>query len=393
MSDGNPDLSEISRVFEEIAENPVTGEVRIKFRDGRVVESRLGGGDPDSALREVSYDFSSGVIRLESVRGDRFEVAPEEAASKSIRPPVVYLDQCHWSTLSNSIFDRARIRNEKDLEAAERLIEWAEAGRVIIPVSSAHALETSALFDERRQNLASTILRISRGWQMRSPIAVRTHEMSEALSKAYTASVVLPELDVFSLAAGAMDTKERVTETSDLPPDLSKLTNRLTAFASIYDVLMNPERVPSTVPGWHEHFNRVSMDPEFQARSPKQKAIDGRALAISDVVSEGVAAAHRLGIPMEEHLAVELYERIESMPSLRVYGDAIGHRLAIRAKWEPNDLIDMLYLGCAAAYADVVVAERVATNYLQRSWRGGHQECPVVAKLPDAVEKVSHLLG
>ncbi len=393
MTEGNPDLSEISQVFEEIAENPVTGEVRIKFRDGRVVESSLGGGDPGSALREVSYDFSSEVIRLESVRGDRFEVDPEGTATKSTRPPVVYLDQCHWSTLSNSIFDRARVRNEDDLEAAERLIEYAEAGRVIIPVSSAHALETAALFDERRQNLASTILRISRGWQMRSPVAVRTHEMGTALSKAYTASAALPELDVFSLAAGAMDTNERVTGTSDLPPGLSKLTNRLTAFASIYDVLMNPERVPSPVAGWHEHFNRVSMDPEFQARSSKQKAIDGRAMAISDVISEGVAAAHSLGIPIDGRLAVELYERIDSMPSLRVYGDAIGHRLAIRARWEPNDLIDMLYLGCAAAYADVVVAERVATNYLQRSWKGGHQACPVVAKLPDAVEKVSYLLG
>ncbi|WP_143681135.1 hypothetical protein [Streptomyces sp. 2R] len=393
MAKRNPDLSEMSRVFEEIAQNPITGEVEIKFRDGRVVKSVLNGGDLVSALRKVSYDFSSGVIRLESVRGDCFEVDPEGVDSDSIRPPVVYLDQCHWSTLSNSIFDRTRVRDERDLEAAERLIELAEAGRVIIPVSSAHTLETSALFDERRQNLASTILRISRGWQMRSPVVVRTHEMGEALSRAYAASTTLPEIDVFSLAAGAMDTKRRVSESSHLPPELSKLHNRLTGFASIYDVLMNPERVPSPVPGWHERFNKISSDPEFQARSPKQKAIDGRALAISDVVSEGVTAARSLGIPMEERLAVELYERIDSMPSLRVYGDVIGHRLAIRARWEPNDLIDMLYLGCAAAYADVVVAERVATNYLQRSWREGHQACPVVAKLPDAIEKVSHLLA
>ncbi len=393
MAEGNPDLSELSRVFDEITENPVTGEVVMNFRDGRVVGFNLGAGDPGSALRKVSYCFSSGVIRLESVRGDRFEVDPEGATPESTRPPVVYLDQCHWSTLCNSIFDRARVRNEKDLEAAELLIAYAEAGRVIVPVSSAHALETSALFDERRQNLASTILRISRGWQMRSPVAVRKHEMGQALLEAYSARAALPELDVFSLAAGAMDTKEHVTETFDLPPGLSKLTNRLTAFASIYDVLMNPERVPSPTVGWHEYFNRVAMDPEFQARSPRQKAIDGRALAISDVVSEGVAAAHSLGIPVGERLAVELFDRIDSMPSLRVYGDAIGHRLAIRARWEPNDLIDMLYLGCAAAYADVVVAERVATNYLQSSWRGGNQPCPVVAKLPDAVEKVSHLLG
>jgi hypothetical protein len=38
------------------------------------------------------------------------------------------------------------------------------------------------------------------------------------------------------------------------------------------------------------------------------------------------------------------------MPFLRIYADALGERLVNRARWEPNDLIDMLYLACAAAY-------------------------------------------
>ncbi|MDC7337197.1 hypothetical protein [Streptomyces lydicus] len=392
MTEDNPDIGEISQAISEISENPVTGEVRIKLRDGRMLEFSLGVGDRSSVLRQVSYSFTSGVISLESLRGDLFEVDPEEVESGSIQPPVVYLDQGHWSALSNSIFDRARVRDEKDLEAAEQLIEWAESGRVILPVSSAHALETSALFDERRQNLASTILRLSRGWQMRSPVAVRMHEMSVVLSEAYAVSASPSELDIFSLAAGAMDTKRRAVNASDLPPGLLKLTNRLTAFSTIYDVLMNPERVPSVVAGWHEHFNNVSGDPEFRARSPKQKAIDGRAMALSDVLQEAITAALGLGIPVEERLASVLFAGLDSMPSLRVYGDAIGYRLKNRAKWEPNDLIDILFLGCAAAYADVVVAERVATNYLQGSWRSGDRPCPVVAKLPEAVEKLSHLL-
>ncbi|RPK53516.1 hypothetical protein EES40_00630 [Streptomyces sp. ADI93-02] len=263
---------------------------------------------------------------------------------------------------------------------------------MIVPVSSAHALETSALYNERRQNLAATILRISRGWQMRSPVMVRMREMKGVLSDVYSVPAAPDELDVFSLAAGAMDTKRRVASASDLPPGLAKLTNRLTAFSTIYDVLMNPERVPSVVAGWHEHFNNVSRDPEFRARSSKQKSIDGRAMAVSDVLQEGVAAALSLGVPVEERLASVLYARIDSMPSLRVYGDVIGHRLKNRAKWEPNDLIDILFLGCAAAYADVVVAERTATDYLQRSWGSRDRSCPVVAKLPEAVGKLSHLL-
>jgi hypothetical protein len=35
--------------------------------------------------------------------------------------------------------------------------------------------------------------------------------------------------------------------------------------------------------------------------------------------------------------------------------------------WVENDLIDMLFLSCAAAYADFVVAERKATHLLRQA--------------------------
>jgi hypothetical protein len=201
------------------------------------------------------------------------------------------------------------------------------------------------------------------------------------------------KLDVFSLTAGAMDTNKRVSDTSGLAPAVAALVDRMTSFSAIYDVLMHPDKVPSPKPGWHEHYNNVSRDPEFQAREARQKAIDGRAMAIVDVAPEAISIAQQLGIAAPERVSVALYEELSSMPFMRLYGDVIGHRLAIRAKWEPNDLVDILFLGCAAAYADVVVAERVATNYLQRAWGDRDTECPVVAKLPDAVDRLSRLLA
>ncbi|MEU5250810.1 hypothetical protein [Streptomyces longwoodensis] len=393
MAGSNPDIAEMSLVFEEMAQNTITGEVRIKYRDGRVLEARLSDGDRESVLREVAFSFTSGVIRLESLRGDRFEVDPEVDNPVPDRRPVVYLDQCHWSTLSNSIFDQERVKNEQDRDAAVQLVELAESGRIVIPVSSAHALETSALFDARRQNLASTILKLSRGWQMRSPIVVRIHEMATVLSRRFGISVTVPKLDVFSLAAGAMDTNRRVSDTSGLPPGVAALVDRISSFSAIYDVLMHPEKVPSPKPGWHEHYNNVSQDQEFQARKARQKVVDGRAMAIVDVAPEALSVAQQLGITETERVSIALFEEIESMPLMRLYGDVIGHRLAIRAKWEPNDLVDILFLGCAAAYADVVVAERAATNYLQRVWGDREAQCPVVSKLPDAVDRLSQLLA
>jgi len=36
-------------------------------------------------------------------------------------------------------------------------------------------------------------------------------------------------------------------------------------------------------------------------------------------------------------------------------------------RWEANDLIDILFLCCAAGYADVVVGERQAIGYLRQA--------------------------
>lgn len=70
------------------------------------------------------------------------------------------------------------------------------------------------------------------------------------------------------------------------------------------------------------------------------------------------------------------------MPFLRLFADALSVRLLNRARWEPNDLIDMLYLACAAAYADGVAAERAASNYLNTAWQDRPKPCPSSADSP-----------
>jgi len=78
------------------------------------------------------------------------------------------------------------------------------------------------------------------------------------------------------------------------------------------------------------------------------------------------------------------------MPFFALWVDVLGERLSnFQARWESNDLIDMMFLGCAAAYADVVVAERKATNYLNTVWNGRQDRtCPVVCTLAEAVDRL-----
>ena len=57
----------------------------------------------------------------------------------------------------------------------------------------------------------------------------------------------------------------------------------------------------------------------------------------------------------------------------------------------PNDLIDMLYLACAAAYADGVAAERAAAQYLSTAWQGRPAACPVARTLGRLVSHLTDL--
>lgn len=60
--------------------------------------------------------------------------------------------------------------------------------------------------------------------------------------------------------------------------------------------------------------------------------------------------------------------------------------------WRPNDLVDLVYLSCAAAYADVVVAEGHMSGVLRQALRGLSRTTPVLGRLRDAVPAVEALL-
>jgi hypothetical protein len=55
-------------------------------------------------------------------------------------------------------------------------------------------------------------------------------------------------------------------------------------------------------------------------------------------------------------------------------------------KWESNDLVDMLYLSCAAAYCDYVVAETKTATHLQQIQRRLGMNVNVFSNLQSLVE-------
>jgi hypothetical protein len=61
--------------------------------------------------------------------------------------------------------------------------------------------------------------------------------------------------------------------------------------------------------------------------------------------------------------------------------------------WRPNDLTDLLYLSCAAAYADVIVAEGHMAGILRQALGRLTRPASVFKKLRDAVPSIEALLA
>jgi hypothetical protein len=304
--------------------------------------------------------------------------------------PVVYLDQCHWSAIANRLYGGPVAGAA--IAATDKVIQLAREKRIILPMSAGHFLETVATYGVKRANLASAILTLSSGWRMRHPIQVRQDEARNSVYALYApAEHVSPP--VFTLDASVMFNElPAVRDFSGLPAEVACLSDRLTSIAADYDTLMDTERIGSDrTTTWEDTYRNVMNDPEFRALSPLKRRKASHGLALMDILQEVARICFDLSIPPGrlEDVTQHLFASFPEMPFWGLYADALAFRLSQgNTKWQSNDLIDMLYLSCAAGYADVVVAERSATNYLNAVWGDRSGQCPVVKDLISAADRL-----
>jgi hypothetical protein len=82
-----------------------------------------------------------------------------------ISPLIVYLDQCHWITLAMARFARHKIPSSNELAAADFILKAVGDGRIRLPLSGAHMIETVKAGDGlRRHQLADTMLSVFENW-------------------------------------------------------------------------------------------------------------------------------------------------------------------------------------------------------------------------------------
>ncbi|MDW5593475.1 hypothetical protein VSS74_03945 [Conexibacter stalactiti] len=269
---------------------------------------------------------------------------------------VAYLDQNRWSTLSAWRHGN-RVISPSEADGARRIAEYVRAGKLILPMSAAHMIETSALHSERRTTLAATMLEFSRGWQSRNPVAVRREELVAALrgEEPRARSIV-------SLGPEGIFTQPLRQPSGDArwPQVMALAFPRLVNVMSVYSTLISPQKVPNetgkaAAERWSTTFPRLADWLRANNATARQARMTAHGAVLADLAPEIEQLA---SVPEIRTWLERSYGDVTALPYLSRYRAVVFARIRNAGRWEGNDLIDLHYLCSAAAYADLVVGER-----------------------------------
>jgi hypothetical protein len=357
------------------------GTMSVTLVDGQHFTAPLSGPafEPTSVIVSSSYLPQSSKLHLRTVHGDDIFVdLPQQHDLAPVQGrPTIYLDQNHWSTLVNSIYEPDRIVDNSERSAATRLVELAIDRQVLLPMSSAHMSETCKQNDtEQRYRRALTITQLSRGWQFRDPLELRRFELRQALTIRYLRYCLIPPSPV-TLEPGAVHSGRESSlpdVDADLPPDARWAIHAIRCIGGIVDTMLDTESVPmSSAPGGAAGLQQFAI---FLRDNPTGKEMKRRrthAKFIADLGRELPEEAHRAGITpdnMSDWVHNHSEGDLRSMPALGLFRDVLHEKLSDpQLIWEFNDLVDMMYLTAAAGYCDHVVGEREHTSYIASGLR------------------------
>jgi hypothetical protein len=363
----------------------------VELASGLVVASPLTGraGEHEGEIGRTDYDPERGALTVTFRWGATaiFELGPAEAPDA----PIVYLDQNHWVMLACQQWSPQKVTAHR--EGYERLTELARDRAITLPLSSAHAFETARKDGRQRRDLATTMLQLSRGWQMRSPLKVRREELVCAVAGLRTDAPLRPR-PVFTLDPDALFSSSDYLGESSPARDLQA---RLTWASAIAETLIEDEReddeeARAKGERWAKMYAAIGVGLGESNASREEKRAAARAAILEDFANDlaGAAAAAGLDSQAWEHWLENSEETIAAMPAMGRIQEITAQRLSNpQYPWRVNDLSDMHFLSCAAGYADFVLAEAATTHDLRRAESrvlAGARICRSPAELVDAIE-------
>jgi hypothetical protein len=314
------------------------GTAFISFSDGRAFQFAIGNSvfGPSSAINSTKYLPKTSQMLLQTTREDTAVInlpSPDDLAPVQGRP-TVYLDQNHWSTLSAAIHEPARVTNEVERRAAGKVIEYATAGSILLPMSSAHLSETcKQLGYDDRYKRALTIAQLSAGWQLRDPLHLREIELRRVLADRYShprpadpAAVTLEPNAVHAVRG------EPLADVGpEFPSDVRWAIHAMRCAVGILDTLLDAEHVPMTLPhGWKLEFQQFATFLRDNPTGIEMKRLRTHAKFVADLSTELPKAACRVGVSPKQlsdwtlnHSTADL----RVMPALGLYREVIHEKL------------------------------------------------------------------
>ena len=384
-----------------------TGEAEIVGVDGRIFRYHAPSMPGEWAVASTVFDVATSTLRL--VLHDDTEFVTEIGTTMSfVDRPVVYLDQNHWIDLARVRVNSPKISGNRKF-ACERLIELARNREIILPLSGAHMVETAKMGGQQRTDLARTMIELSRGWQMRSPLRVREHELKRMLEPGSPTTSRWPDIDVFTLLPNAIWADRFGTALprlddlpDDLPDELRGLTERITWAVALTELLLETDSDFSSeghriATAWAKSFHDLA---QHMRSNPKAKAYArglSRTRFITDMPTDIGRAASDNGMSPEQFrtwLAEDAETTLAAAQALGRIREVIHLRLSnADDKWEANDLNDLLYLATAGAYADVLVGEKKTCSYLLRAGGAVSPGGAVFHRMIDALPAIESLIA
>lgn len=292
---------------------------------------------------------------------------PFDRGYNKLGRPVIYLDQKLWVRLSQTMHSPRKMTPQGDLGACRKIIELARAGKIILPISHGHLIETCG--GAERLKLALLMLELSRGWMMRDPSKVRDIELIRIMPANWSINVPREgddsNSDTFTLEPFAILPSIHDPHKDERRHPSTAIGNSLTWVATLLDEFgedrhIQRDRAPSDA--WAEAANDF-MD-ELVALKVIERDTEVHRVLVSEL-SDSLEGMTGSVLPRDFLSSKESKSAIAGMPYFSRYYDYMRRRLKNpQHRFEGNDFIDIGYLTCASAYADFVVTEKQAKSFL-----------------------------
>jgi hypothetical protein len=366
----------------------------VELASGLVVASALSGRaaghdgdvgrsdyDPESREATITFRWGESVI---------FDIGPVEHPNV----PVVYLDQNHWVMLACQQWSPEKVPTSHR-DGYARLTKLARERAIVLPLSGAHAVETARTDRRWRRDLATTMLQLSRGWQMRGTLKVRREELICALAGYQGGTKSLRPRPVFTLDPDALFGTSDYAEESSPTADLRV---RLTWASVLADVMIEDEReddddARAKAERWATTYAEIGIRLGESNASREEKRISAWIALLADFKEDVAGAAMAVGLDRGdlENWMEDSQDAFAAMPAIGRIHEITQRRLSNpQHPWRVNDLSDMHFLACAAGYADYLLAEK-ATSHDLRCAEGrvpsGARICRSPGELVDLIEE------